>query len=108
MAQSRAIESVENFMIFKRKSGESLDNMIIRFEETYRRANRGGMVLNARANRGGMVLNAVALTYLLIQVVGVKTDELFVLLNDFNGALPSTEIEYRRFLELQRKEQSSE
>eukprot|EP00971_Amphidinium_carterae_P207877 4124994-Amphidinium_carterae.1 len=80
-------------MTFERKSGESMDNMIIWFEATHRRANR----------EGGMVLNAVAFTYLLIQVVGVKTDESFVLLNDFNGDLPSTETEYRRFLELLRR-----
>eukprot|EP00971_Amphidinium_carterae_P167415 3317155-Amphidinium_carterae.1 len=77
MAQSRAIESVENLMIFKRKSGESMHNMIIRFDETYRRAN----------HEGGMVFNAVALTYLLVQVVvGVDTEALFILQNDFNGA----------------------
>eukprot|EP00971_Amphidinium_carterae_P096769 1915613-Amphidinium_carterae.2 len=76
MTHSRAIDSVENFMTFKQKSGDSMDNMIIRFEKTYRRANR----------EGGMVLNAVALTYRLTQTVGVKTDELLVLLNHFNGA----------------------
>eukprot|EP00971_Amphidinium_carterae_P194221 3853986-Amphidinium_carterae.2 len=38
MTQSRAIESVENFMTFKRKPGESSDSMIVRFEETCRRA----------------------------------------------------------------------
>eukprot|EP00971_Amphidinium_carterae_P192652 3823214-Amphidinium_carterae.1 len=80
-------------MTFKQKAGESMDNMIIRFEETYRRANR----------EGGMVFNAVALTYILIQVVGVRTNELLVLLNDFNGAVPSNEAEYRRFLELLRR-----
>eukprot|EP00971_Amphidinium_carterae_P196437 3898082-Amphidinium_carterae.1 len=98
MTRSKAIESVENFMTFKRRSGENIDNMIIRFEETYCRANR----------EGGMVFNAVALNHLLIQVVGVKA-EFHVLLNDFNRALPSNEAEHTRFLELlqrhlQRKE----
>eukprot|EP00971_Amphidinium_carterae_P037314 733489-Amphidinium_carterae.1 len=79
-----------------------MDNMIIRLEGTYRRAN----------HEGGMVFNALALTYLLIRVVGVKTDELDVFLNDFNGA-PSSNEDHRRFLELlrrhlQRKESSSE
>eukprot|EP00971_Amphidinium_carterae_P076226 1505427-Amphidinium_carterae.2 len=107
MTQSKAIGSVENFMTFKRKFGEGSDSVIVRFEETYRRANR----------EGGVILNAVAMTYLqeylLIQVVGVKTDELLVLLNDFNKALPSNDVEYMRFLELlrrhlQRKERSLE
>eukprot|EP00971_Amphidinium_carterae_P110871 2196435-Amphidinium_carterae.1 len=48
MTQLRAIETVEYFMTFKRKSGESSDSVIVRFEETYRRANReGGVTLNA-------------------------------------------------------------
>eukprot|EP00971_Amphidinium_carterae_P236204 4687776-Amphidinium_carterae.1 len=82
MTQSRVIESVENFMTFERKSGESSDSMIVRFEETYRRSNR----------EGGVVLNAVAMSCLLTLVVGVKTDELLVLINNFNGALPSNEL----------------
>eukprot|EP00971_Amphidinium_carterae_P095453 1888583-Amphidinium_carterae.1 len=81
MPQSRDIESVEISMTFKRKSGESSDSMIVRFEEIYRRANR----------EGGVVLNTVAMIYLLIQVMGVKTDELLVLQNDFNRALLSNE-----------------
>eukprot|EP00971_Amphidinium_carterae_P025475 502742-Amphidinium_carterae.1 len=56
-----------------------MDNMIIRFEETYRRANC----------EGGMLFNAVAL---------IKTEEHFVnfLSKDFNGVLPFTEAEYSR------------
>eukprot|EP00971_Amphidinium_carterae_P351780 6492279-Amphidinium_carterae.1 len=93
--QSKALQSLENFFHFARKPQENIDSLLSRYSMMYQQASVDGQLTLSYSGRA----------YKLLELVGLKSQELLVVLGPWNGELPNTADDYSKFLEHIRRHQ---